>query len=219
MSALDTHNVSFINDLLELPEGMRNVTELRALNTLSFQCYSKDTTMLDELSSRNDFDAVDISHDGSLATRLHSLSMLSSLYWLDISHCTLPSMLALPADISKLATLRILSLDHLNNMISLPEGLSELIALKMLFISNCKDLVSLPEGISKLIALERLSVTSAKRLQRLPRGISAMCGLQSLCCIGCEVLQDIPEQISALGALTELVHLQQHSGDQRANCT
>ena len=140
---------------------------------------------------------------------------------LDLSFCEVS---AIPEEIGKLVSLKILRLDGCKKIEKLPLGINGLKQLSVLSIRLCNSLKKIPDqlgkctslhslhvphcalkylpaSLGKLQSLIKLDLSFCRLLVCLPQSIGSLHKLQHLCLAGCQNLEELPNTI---GGLTEL---------------
>lgn len=111
---------------------------------------------------------------------------------------------SLPDDIGELAeNLTTLNLRGCQALASLGESFGSLVNLTSLTLSGCKVLKELPEGFGNLTKLTSLDLSDCERLERLSSDIGNL-QVTSLTLRGCKFLKAIPESFGNLSKLTTL---------------
>jgi len=186
-------------DLTELPDSLRELTQLRRLSVSGNHLTSLPEwgyNRLVELRSLN-------LGNNQLTVLPNWIGELTQLQRLDVSHNQLS---ALPGRMGKLTQLQGLDVSR-NQLLTLPESLGQLIQLRDLNVW-ANRLVSLPEAVRHLTCLERLDV-AGNQLTALPEWLGQLTKLQRLNAAG----NQLKTFVESLSHLTHLVrfHL---SGNQ-----
>ncbi|OEL29456.1 hypothetical protein BAE44_0009525 [Dichanthelium oligosanthes] len=126
------------------------------------------------------------------------MSKLTSLRLLTLSNCE--RMASLPESLGDLASLQELRIDRCPNL----NNLNKLISLHMLTLFNCESM-AVPEWLGDLACLRELRIDRCPNLNNLNGVIGRLSSLQSLQVTSCENIQELTE---SLGSLTSLMKLE-----------
>ncbi|KAL6597437.1 hypothetical protein ACP70R_046877 [Stipagrostis hirtigluma subsp. patula] len=137
LTALQSLDIAECPALLQLPEGLGNLTSLQDLEIHKCEAIHQLPECLGELRSLRYF-------------RIVGLSGLTCL----------------PQSMGRLASLGELQIINCPGIKSLPEEIQGLTALQRLYILGCPGIKSLPGGIQGLTALQSLSISGCPDLQR-----------------------------------------------------
>lgn len=106
--------------------------------------------------------------------------------------------------LSKLTSLRFLTLSNCENMASLPVWLGDLTSVRELKIESCPNLNNLHGTIGQLSSLQSLQVTFCDNIEELTESFSSLTSLKKLVVSSCWSIKYLPESIQGLTNLDDL---------------
>eukprot|EP00882_Tetradesmus_deserticola_P002331 GHRQ01002488.1.p1 GENE.GHRQ01002488.1~~GHRQ01002488.1.p1 ORF type:complete len:521 (+),score=226.11 GHRQ01002488.1:126-1688(+) len=205
LQALRSMEVDGANSLEVLPEGIGGLASLTQLSL----SYCHHLQQLPEcLGKLQHLRVLDIGCHGLVDHLPATIGNLPELQHLTVDCATLND---LPDSISQLTTLTWLAISHCLGLQQLPEGLGNLQQLRVLIIDTIPHVDSLPQNINLLESLEELHLLNDSEYDGLPQLPRQMDGLTSLTKLrigtvpGIEhELPSIPGSIGVLENLREL---------------
>ncbi|XP_030933577.1 disease resistance protein RPP2B-like isoform X2 [Quercus lobata] len=144
-----------------LCEGVMSLTVLELSCCCKISSFPKFTGIMKSLSE------LSLSWTAIEKVEPSSIERLTTLAFLDLSHCT--RLECLPGNMDNLTALAFLHLSHCTRLEYLPSNMDNLTALAFLDLSHCTRLEYLPSNMDNLKSLENVNFSQCSKLKSLPR--------------------------------------------------